>query len=144
MEKLNKILKKYKIEIVCLGCEARKKIKKSKQAPKVDQKAGFTPVQGNQQGEDFDFRDIFTFRKQATGEQRRFKFDDDIHLNGREFQVKSYTTPVKSVVFEFDREAGHNGETNLKNFQATRRSLTDIPVEKATPVQIKNLFSELQ
>ena len=63
MEKLNKILKKYKIEIICLGCDAKKKIKKQKSQSKTVDVIGFTPVQTNVSGDDFDFRDIFTFRK---------------------------------------------------------------------------------
>ena len=142
MEKLNKILKKYKIEIICLGCDAKWKIRKQKSLAKAVEKVGFTPVQGTTQGDDFDFRDIFTFRKQVSGEQWRFKFDDD--FQGKEFHGKSYTTPVKSVVFEFDKETNQIGETYIKNQQATRWSMTDYPIEKSTPVQIKALFSELQ
>ncbi len=78
MEKLNKILRKYKIEIICLGCDAKKKIKKQKVTVQVPKQAGFTPVQDNPNSDDFDFRDIFTFRKQVSGDQRRFKFDDDL------------------------------------------------------------------
>ena len=63
MEKLNKILKKYKIEIICIGCDAKKKIKKQKPKIQPEQKAGFTPIPANTIGDDFDFRDIFTFRK---------------------------------------------------------------------------------
>ena len=44
MEKLNKILKRYKIEIICLGCDSKKKIRKSKANNKVLEKVGFTPV----------------------------------------------------------------------------------------------------